>query len=175
MFSAGAGRTVKSQWAPRWKGRRCGAEKGDEGSAIVEMAIVLPLMLLIMTGIATFSMALYQKLLLTDAVASAGRVFAAEKGQTDPCADTWTALTKSAPGLTSSSITLSIVYTPAGGTATPYGKTCTALGGTTGMSSGDNGLISATYPCVMQVVNIWKTGSASTACTVAAGVAEDIQ
>ncbi len=141
----------------------------------MELAITMPVMLLILTGMATFSMALYQKLLLTEAVSSAGRVFAAEKGQTDPCADTWTALTQSAAGLSSGSITMSITWTPVGGgSAQTYAKTCTARGGSTGMSSGDYGQISATYPCVMQVVNIWGKGGTA-ACTVAARVAEDIQ
>src|SRR5579863_2474519 len=142
MSSERVGRMIETARAAVQMGWTRRAETGgaprrsESGSAIVEMALVLPLMLFIMTGIATFSMALYQKLLLTDAVSSAGRVFAAEKGQSDPCADTWTALTKSSPGLASNSIAMTITYTPNGGTSTTYGKTCTALGGTTGMSSG---------------------------------------
>lgn len=150
----------------------------DSGSALVEMAIVLPLMLLIMTGIASFSMALYQKLLLTEAVSSAGRVLAAEQGQSDPCADTWTALTKSAPGLSSSSLSMTIVWTPAstGKSNTYTTNTCTAMGSaSTGVKSGDYAQVFASYPCVLQVVNIWGKGPGFSSCTVAAGVAEDIQ
>jgi Flp pilus assembly protein TadG len=139
------------------------------------MALVLPLMLLVLTGIASFSMALYQKLLLTEAVSSAGRVLAAEQGQTDPCSDTWTALTRSAPGLTTSKLTMTITWTaePSGTTKSYPNNTCTPMG--TGLKSGDYGQVSASYPCVLQVVNIWGQGPGFQGCTVGAAVAEDIQ
>jgi Flp pilus assembly protein TadG len=139
------------------------------------MALVAPLMLLILTGIASFSMALYQKLLITEAVSSAGRVLAAEQGQTDPCSDAWAALTRSAPGLSASNITMTITWIaePSGTTRSYSNNTCTAMG--TGVKSGDYGQISATYPCILQVVNIWGHGPGFQGCTVGAAVAEDIQ
>lgn len=156
--------------------------RADQGSALVEMAVVLPLMMLILTGIATFSMALYQKLLLAEAVGSAGRYLAGERGQSDPCSDTWTALTTSAPGLTGSSISMTIKYThePSGTTVSYTGNTCTAIGGTpatnvNAMQPGDYGTVYASYPCVLQVLNVWGHGPGFQSCTVSAVVAEDIQ
>lgn len=175
--SAGKARTqTPLAWRMRTRWKR------EHGSAVVEMALVLPLMLLIMTGIATFSMALYQKLLLAEAVGSAGRFIAGDRGQTDPCSDTWTALTQSAPGLSAGSISMTIKYTHSqtGTSATYTSNTCTAIGGSpntnvNAMQPGDYGLVYASYPCVMQVLNVWGHGAGSQACTVTAAVAEDIQ
>jgi hypothetical protein len=50
-----------------------------QGGAPVEMAVSLPVVLLLMTGIFSFSTALYQKLQLAEAVSNAGRVLAAER------------------------------------------------------------------------------------------------
>ena len=80
---------------------------GETGGAMVEMALVMPVMLCLITGIFSVSMALYQKLQLAEAMSSAGRVLAADRGATDPCADTVAAVDAAAPGLATSSIGLS--------------------------------------------------------------------
>lgn len=59
----------------------------SEGGALVEMAVTLPLIMLIMTGIFSFSMALYQKLQLAETVAAAGRQLAVDRGDHDPLRD----------------------------------------------------------------------------------------
>ena len=73
------------------------------------MALVMPILLCMLTGIFSFSAALYQKLQLAEAMSSAGRVLAADRGDTDPCADAVTALNAASPGLSSSSIGITIV------------------------------------------------------------------
>src|ERR1017187_8027971 len=45
---------------------------GSEGGALVEFAVTLPVVLLLITGIFTFSIALFQKLLLAKLGATAG-------------------------------------------------------------------------------------------------------
>jgi Flp pilus assembly protein TadG len=76
----------------------------SEGNALVEMAVTLPLIMLIMTGIFSFSMALYQKLQLAEAVAAAGRQLAVDRGSHDPCADVMNAIYNGAPGLSQTSL-----------------------------------------------------------------------
>src|SRR5579871_6740958 len=83
--------------------------RDNEGGALVEMAVSLPIMLLIMTGIFSFSIALYQKLQLAEAVGNAGRMLAVDRGSQDPCADAATAIYAAAPGLAKSQI--SFIFT----------------------------------------------------------------
>ena len=49
------------------------AGSNTRGSALVEMAVVLPPLLLVITGVAAFSIALAQKLELAEAVSNGGR------------------------------------------------------------------------------------------------------
>ena len=81
---------------------------GESGGALVEMALVMPVLLCLMTGIFSISTALYQKLQLAEALSSGGRVLAADRGATDPCADAVTAIDSAAPGLGTTSIGLTI-------------------------------------------------------------------
>src|SRR5579871_514988 len=87
----------------------------DHGGALVEMALVMPLMLAMLTSIFSFSVVLYQKLQLGEAVSNAGRVMALERGDTDPCATTANAIYAAAPALAKSSMTLTFIL---GGTNT---------------------------------------------------------
>lgn len=119
---------------------------GTEGGAIVEMALALPLILLIMTGIFSFSIALYQKLQLAEAVGNAGRQLAVARGSIDPCQDATNNIYTAAPGLTQSNITLTFTIN-----GTNYGSgvtTCPGPGGTknTDMVQGQTAVIQATYP-----------------------------
>lgn len=134
----------------------------SEGSALVEMAVTLPLIMLIMTGIFSFSMALYQKLQLAEAVAAAGRQLAIDRGSHDPCADIQNAIDNGAPGLSKSVLNQGIVVT-INGTTEPAG-TCPGSGSTGPNADlegakGQNALVQVTYPTTLSVVNIWGGGS----------------
>ena len=67
-----------------------GANTGNQrGQSLLEFALALPILLLIVTGIATFGIALNTYLTLTNAVAQGGQFLSVSRGQTlDPCADT---------------------------------------------------------------------------------------
>ncbi len=117
----------------------------DEGSAVVEMAVTLPLIMLIMTGIFSISTALYQKLQLAEAISSAGRALAVDRGDHDPCATTVNAIYAAAPGLSKTSLTITITLN---GVATTSG-TCPGSGTSnpnTNLAEGSNAVVSATYP-----------------------------
>ncbi len=150
---------------------------------MVEMALVMPVMLIMLTGIFSFSVILYQKLQLAEAVSNAGRVMALERGDTDPCATTAAALYGAAPALAQSNLTLTFTLggTNTSGTitgGTPYGGTkgsapsCTAAGnaGATPLQSGWPAQILATYPCTFTIYNN-NLGS----CTVSTQISEVIQ
>lgn len=149
----------------------------ERGGALVEMALALPIMLVMLTGIFTFSVALNQKLLLAEAVSNGGRVLALERGNNDPCADTTSAIYAAAPTLSKTSISLSYTLggtntsgTISGGTG--YGTSCTAAGsgGAASLQAGWPAQIQASYPCTLGVYGL-NLGS----CTIYANIAETVQ
>jgi Flp pilus assembly protein TadG len=158
-------------------------DSDEQGTAMVEMALAMPIMLAMLTSIFSFSIVLYQKLQLGEAVSNAGRVMALERGDTDPCATTASAIYAAAPALAKSSMTLTFTLggTNTGGSVsggTAYGgtkgvaPTCTAAGngGAAALQTGWPAQIQATYPCSFFVFNT-KLG----ACSVTTQVTEVIQ
>ncbi len=155
---------------------------GDTGGALVEMALVMPILLCLMTGIFSVSTALYQKLQLAEALSSGGRVLAAERGLTDPCADTVAAIHSAAPGLATQNIGLTITID-----SIPYGSntstvSCPGVVGSGGATTGAGGAnnpnmpagaiatIQATYPCSLSIYNI-----RGLSCAISSQIAEAIQ
>ena len=143
-------------------------DSGTTGSALVEMALSLPIMLAVLTGIFAFSIALYQKLELAEAVSNGGRVLASARGQNDPCALANTAINAAAPTLNSTNITLTFVLNG----VTTNGKTCAGSGGAANpnMVVGGNAKVTATYPCV---INAYKYSYGS--CTLTSAITEIVQ
>lgn len=150
-------------------GLRAMLGSGSEGSALVETAVTLPLVLFLMTGIFAFSIALYQKMELEEAVSTGGRTMAADRGDTDPCTTTTNAILAATPSL--SHTTLTIAYTLNGTTTpavagTPEGKACSGFT----LNSGANAVVTATYPCTLNIY-----GGNYLSCTMTSQVTEVIQ
>jgi Flp pilus assembly protein TadG len=122
----------------------------SEGGALVEIAVTLPLVLLIMTGIFSFSVALYQKLMLSEAVSAGGRQAAVEAGQTAPCTDITNAVKSAAPGLDPTQMTTTITVT---NPTTNASKSCPGLAATD-VASGDQIQLIVTYPCSLNVYGV---------------------
>jgi Flp pilus assembly protein TadG len=124
------------------------------------MALVLPVMLVMVTGIFSFSISLYQKLQLSEAISTGGRFLAADAGDTDPCTATAAAIYAASAGLDRNNMTLTFIIggtntngIVTGGTTYSASKgsspSCTAAGkggGATQMTSGWPAQIQATYP-----------------------------
>jgi Flp pilus assembly protein TadG len=150
------------------------------------MALVLPILMVMLTGIFSFSVALYQKLQLAEATGAGGRAMALERGQNDPCTDTANAIFGAAPGLAKANLNLSITLGPqsggtiTSGTAQTYSSgsngsapTCTAAGvngGSTALQPGWAATITTTYPCSLAVYGM-NLGS----CQIGSSVTEVIQ
>ncbi len=95
--------------------------RGDEGGALVELAIALPLIMTLLTGAASFSLALYSYEQLGNAVSSATQLLGEEQGiTTDPCNTAMTAVTAALPNWTASNFTYTVTITNSSGTATSY-------------------------------------------------------
>ena len=133
----------------RFFGKRSSAHlrDGEEGNALVEFALVAPLMLLLMTGMFSVVMALMNYQQLGNAVNTASQqVMAARSNGSDPCAAVVSTVTTVLPSWTASKFTYTVqIYTTATASTT-YGPTtgssfsCTAgeANLTPGYSSRDN-------------------------------------
>ena len=117
-----------------------------QGSALVETAVSMPIVLLLMTGIFSFSIALHQKLALAEAVSAGGRVLSVERGDTDPCAATTKAIYAAAPTLSQSNMTINYVLN-----GVAVGSGVTTCANTPNMVTGGNAQITATYPTSISV------------------------
>jgi Flp pilus assembly protein TadG len=117
-----------------------------DGGALVETAVSLPCILLLMTGIFSFSFALHQKLSLAEAVGVGGRVLAVERGDTDPCKTTTAAIYSAAPTLSQSNLTISYVLN-----GVPVGSGVTTCPGTSNLVTGGSAQIIASYPTTIGV------------------------
>jgi Flp pilus assembly protein TadG len=98
--------------------------RSEEGGALLEFAVTLPLLMTVLTGAASFSMAFYSLQQLGNAVSSASQLIAAEQGLlSDPCATTVTTVTGALPGWTASKLTYTMVITDSTGATHTYGPT----------------------------------------------------
>jgi Flp pilus assembly protein TadG len=124
----------------------------QEGQAMVEMALVLPVLLLVVTGILTFGLAFNNYLLLTEATSVGARTLAISRGETtDPCATAATAVYAAAPLLVAADLSFTFVLN-----GTTYtGASCSSGSSTTGaagnLKQGAYASVTVTYPCNLAV------------------------
>jgi Flp pilus assembly protein TadG len=139
------------------------ASGGSEANALVEIALVMPVLLGLVTGICAFAVGFNNELTLTTAVgAGAQQLQLIRTTTTDPCADTLAAIAAAAPSLRGSNINLSI--TMSGTTVT--GSSCS--GNQSNLVAGGPVTVSATYPCSLAIYG----ATFSKACTLSAKVTE---
>jgi Flp pilus assembly protein TadG len=128
------------------------------GSATVEVALILPVLLVLATGMISFGHAQNQYVELINATASASSYLSARRGNTtDPCYDGAQRVYAAAPYLDPNS--LSLTYILNGTTYGPYkgvaANTCSSSSTGTGAAGdliqGDPVKVVATYPCSLGV------------------------
>jgi len=125
----------------------------NDGSALVEFALLLPMLLLITTGIMIFGVAMNNYLQLTNAVSMGARTAAINAQITkDPCLVASTAVAAAAPGLTSSKMTFNFTFN---GVNYSNQSSCPApsisLPPASYLASGTNVTVNATYPLNLSV------------------------
>jgi Flp pilus assembly protein TadG len=124
----------------------------ESGQAMIEMALALPLLLLVLTGILTFGLAFNNYVLLTEATSIGARTLAISRGATtDPCATASSAVIAAAPLLASANLSFTFVLN-----GTTYtGTSCSSGSSTTGAAGnlvqGANAIVTVTYPCSLAV------------------------
>ena len=142
----------ETRFIGRWV--RALLHRNEEGSALVEIALVTPVLMAVVTGICSFAMGFNNQLTLTSAVGAGAQYLQTIRSTTsDPCADTLTAIKAAAPSLQGSAIQLSLAITSINGTGTTSttetGSSCT--GGTALLTSQEPVTVTATYPCALAI------------------------
>jgi Flp pilus assembly protein TadG len=133
--------------------RRC-MNANSEGNALIEMALTLPLAMLIMTGIFAFSVAIYQKLQLSEAVSNAGHYLATSRGDHDPCANAVNAITSGAPALTSSQIGVTLTLNGATLPSSCPGTGTTGASATFATAAGETVEVQTSYTAGLPVFGL---------------------
>jgi Flp pilus assembly protein TadG len=125
------------------------SNRNEEGSVLVELAVALPMLMLLITGVFSFAAAYSNQLILTQAVGSAGQYLQQIRtSTTNPCQDVLTQIENSAPSLTPSSISLTLTLD---GKSVP-GNSCS--GDQSYMIEGAPVTVLATYPCNLHVFSM---------------------
>jgi Flp pilus assembly protein TadG len=154
----------------------------EEGNALVEFALVAPIMMMIMMGIVVIGSTMFNYMQLIEATSSAARGVAVARSNTlDPCNSFSAAVIQGAPLLNSSNMTFTLVLTSSSGsTLGTYGPTagsltCSSSSYTSGAPSylqqGGGASVTVTYPCDLTIYgkNYWS------GCTLQAQTTEMVQ
>jgi hypothetical protein len=159
-----------------------GSSASEDGNALVEFAMVAPVMLMIMMGIIVIGSTMSNYLQLIEATASAARTVAVSRSNTlNPCNTVASAVSSGAPLLNSSNLTYTLALNNSAGTNLgTYGPktgslTCSSASYTSGAPSylqqGGSAVVTVTYPCNLSIYgkNYWS------GCTLQAQTTEMIQ
>jgi Flp pilus assembly protein TadG len=144
----------------------------QQGQALLELAFLLPMLLLLAMGIVVFGSALNTYLSMTNATAISTQLLSISRGQTtDPCNTTAQAFYSAAPNLAAGSLTFTIVLDG----NSVGGKTCSSSSTTTGAAAdlvqGTTAQVTVTYPCKLMVMG----RNFAPGCVLTAQTAEAIQ
>jgi len=142
----------------------CCTLKNDEGVSAIEFAIISPVMIMIMTGIFQFGVAMNHYLNLTNAAAQGALTLALSRGTTTPYTSTRAAITAAAPNLVPAQTTVTVKIN---GVACTTDATCSAA-----LVAGLPALVKATYPCNLTVMG---HNYAPSGCNLSAQTAQMIQ
>jgi Flp pilus assembly protein TadG len=135
---------------------------GERGAALVEFALVIPLLMFVVAGFCGMGILLNQYLELTNATTIGAQYLSVLRGPnaTDPCAQTASVIQQAAPLLTGSNMTFyfSITYLNSSTNATTVynytGTTCTA--GVSELSQGEPIKVTVVYPPIVNVFGYYS-------------------
>jgi len=136
---------------------------GEGGSALVEFAMILPMMLILTTGILMFGIAMNNYLALTNAVSIGARTVAVNAGITlDPCSVASQAIIAASPGLAAGNLKFSYVFNGVGASGTSCASPSVSSGAAGNLTSGSTVSVTATYPLNLSVFGTKYSASNAT-------------
>jgi Flp pilus assembly protein TadG len=159
----------------------CLGLKNQEGGAVLEFALMVPPLVLVLTGCASFAMAFYTLQEMQNAVSAAAQSVASQGSEAnDPCNTMMTTVQASLPTLLTSNLNYSLTVTGSAGTTTYSTKSggsggnaafsCTAAGGngaqSTEMEANTPVALSVTYAYTWMTIVPTKFFSPTTPLTV---------
>lgn len=125
------------------------------GIATLELAFILPLLLLLILGVAKFGIALKDYLVLTSAAQQGAQTLALSRGTAAPYATAVAAITGAAPTLTAGNMTISMTV---GGTACTSNSCAIS-------AAGQMAVVMLSYPCDLAIMG---TNFGGSACSISA-------
>ncbi len=144
--------------------------RGQKGTALLEFAFVVPVLLIIVMGIIVFGTALNNYIQLTEAAATGARFLAVSRGQTtNPCGDTIPVITAAATNLTASSMQFKFVLN--GNSYGPGGTAFGCSGAQSNLAQSQPASVIVTYPCNLTVMGV----NFAPSCTLTAQTTERVQ
>jgi|SRR5271170_5668623 len=151
--------------------------EGEEGAALVEFALMFPILMIVILGMFNLGVMLNQYLELTNAVGVAGQVLAVDRQNTlDPCADAITAVENAAPLLKPASLSFSFslngtAFGSYAGNVVPSAcaSTSTTSGAAGDLVQGKPISLTVTYPCTL---GVWGTTNLLPGCQLSAQITE---
>jgi Flp pilus assembly protein TadG len=159
-------------------GRRIRAllRTGEQGSSLVEFALLLPPLLAILTGILSIGVAFNNDVMLTNAVNQGALSVQASAGYlTDPCNTAAQAIIASAPNLANAGSNGVQVSMSINNGASNYGPSpasgFSCNSGAVALTQGTSVTVSATYPCKLGVYGMNFSGG----CQLSAQTTELVQ
>ncbi len=127
-------------------------DSGETAQSLVEFALCLPVLLLVVTGITTFGIALNNYVMLTNATSVGARLLAISRGQTtDPCSIVSTAVYNASPTLKQSGFTFTYVLNGVSYSGTTCNSSSTTTGAAGNLVQGSPAQLTVTYPCSLAV------------------------
>lgn len=147
-------RRVGDRGPGQWRRRRVGARRRgrrEDGQALIEFTLLLPILLLILTAILQFGLMFNKYLALTDAVRAGARELAIGRGLDDPCDPAVAQTVNSAltTGLTSGQVTTTLASPDSCGSGTYPNRT----GGSE--TQGNQATVSVSYPYSFTIFGVW--------------------
>ena len=124
---------------------------GEAGSALIEVAVVSPVLLMMVFGILQFGVVMNTNVTLNDAVRVSSRTLALTRGTPDPCATAVTKLKNVAQGFTTASLNITVTVN---GTAYGPSNSPSCSGQGTTMVTGADAAVEATYPCTAVIYGV---------------------
>jgi Flp pilus assembly protein TadG len=142
----------------------------EEGNALVEFALTLPILMAVLVAIFEFGIAFNNQLQLTQAVGAGAQYLQTIRSTTtDPCKDTITTIENSAPTLVPANITLKLTMS---GNTPVTGSSCS--GDQTQLGQGEPVTVYASYPCNITIfgINLGGLTTRTFTCNLTAQVTE---
>ncbi len=127
----------------------------EQGQAVVELAVFMPVLLLLITGLTSFGLTVSTYLRLTDATRIGAEQLAIDRYQTlDACNTVSSAVLAAVPQLTPSKLTFALVLNGTSYTGTTCASSTYSSGASSKLVENSAATLTVTYPCTLGLYKV---------------------